>query len=1041
MVNKIFLLAMGSIFGTAVAVASPFDFPGMIPVSNDSQVAVDLTDAQGRWLAPDQLNMMAKKGVDLSTLNPTNSDIWKNQKISKINYANYSLQLKERTEFKMVSNTPSVVGEYRFIVSLETQGQMLQYQVLIGKKAHNLLLRKALLEKLGYSVQNVQWLPQIRVRLNGHASLQGFLADIRNNTEGSADRWVVNPTQDESVDYVDLQDVIVLPANALFYTLESGSIPSSIIQGRRVFNSLLVPFSLVDVPESVNSLSWTAGRIINQSVYLPYEWSQQFNPGYQDALWISKKISQLTEDDWNEVVKAASLPSEVQLLLLEKLKARRNSLMQLMSLKVSDLSVNSHISKGDKLVDGKITMQKWPGYASRWSFGDPDNPLSRPEISAFLKSKGMSSIIDSAVGYMNSFLNNNQHVQNVVSDHVLQNVVDQIFVGVTSGEKKSIPLGMYKVPSISGNLLLSREVVIGSYMGTDNRVQVADTFGYQISPGYFVGIQGLNFKISESAHVGLQIQRSYTHIKPLKSIQAVSKMPYNNMIVPLLKKKWSQDLANVVSPEGKIDLNAMASALDQDLGVGESIIISDSIGTAEDLSLAYPTSPSVTFQTRFNASQLVIHRVQIYKVDKYTFQIYNDPSKVSQASVNMEFSTQGVPLLTFGLNALKGTVKTQMYTLSIGSDQADDIERNRAQYEGHMRSLKQIMFDNSLELTADQQKPFLIGHEFSERDLSLGFLFYQYHSAKVSDRFLFESPTGSQKAVLYRSTGERNGKDYATLITQILTSYLQKKTGNQSIVVDSVASGNPGDSIYGSAVTRQVAYQGAQKTTSDSQAGLSDSAEDEFAQILHTHKGWKISQKDAEQILKDMNHYYGYALNDPLMIADSRDLMLYSISLSINVYKNGIARLAMAPLNVIEKWMAVAFLQGCSISGNDNECAKQKQDYRSHIYYFTKAQREYREARSQNGPKAADLALEILNMAETYFPGKQFVQIVGEENVFVQAKIDGFRTHDEQGDNRVMSSTIGLAGARAVNGPLNYIQQNIKALSGEFFISWLLNPL
>ncbi|WP_413558057.1 hypothetical protein [Bdellovibrio sp. HCB209] len=1023
------------------AVAAPTDFPGMISVGTDGAQAVDVVGQHGQIMMPEDLTRALKSGVDISLLNPAPSDLWQDSAVKPLNAADYTLGLQSGVSVDWVSNTPSVVGEYRFIIQVQVNGVIEQYQAVLGKKAHNILLRKAVLEKLGYQVQPVQWLSKMRVKLNGHASLMGFLTDIKNNTEGNPSRWVTNDTTNTSIDYVDLQDVLVMPAVQTYYSLETGAIPPAVIQGRRVMNALLVPFQLVDVPESLNSFSWVAGRVVNQAAYLNYEWASWFNPTFQDAQWIVRRLARLSAQDWKEVAQASFVPPEVATLLAEKLKSRRNDLTDLFKVSAVKLAVNSKISSGARLTEGKLTATGWPGYASRFSFGDPDNPLSTSEVTAFLKSKGISALIDSAMSYMNSFFNNNDSVQGQVNQRTLDNVVDQMIHQAITGQKKNIPLGMYAIPSWSGRILLSRDVVVGSYMGTDNLVQMADTFGFQITPGFFIGIQGLN-GISESGGVGLQMQRSYTHIKPLKSIKAVNKTPYRNMLVPFLKKKWAAEMDQpMTTVDGQSNLVAIADALDKEMAVGESLLITDSVTAQAGLNLTYPTSPSVQLQTSLNAAQMFLHRIQIYKKDKYTFQIYNDPGRVTKGSAAVGLTSYGVPLVTFSVGGMSGKVNTKFYTLVIGSSDTAELERNQREYETNVRILKQIFMSNSLEMLNTEQDPTVIGHDFSERDVNFGFLFYQARKMTVKDRFEITLPEGAQTSVLYRSTGVRTGKDYYSLAMQTLAGFLREKVGSDNIVLDGGSNGNPGDTFMGSSVSRVVNYQGTQKDPKNPNSGLTTNPEGQFAQVVHQHKGWNITRDKALKILKDMNEDFGVKLIPDASLSDTRKILLYSITLTINVYKQGLERLATLPRDQVEMLMRNSMFDVCNVPWPKGECDRAQKSFDTHFRRYLRSQKEYLAARISNGPEAADRALAMVDLAETYFPGRKLVSVVGEQNIFIQARVQGFRQNDELGDSPLMGNTIGVVGARASSGPLNFIQQNLQIQNGEFFITWLLNPL
>lgn len=1040
--KKSFLTLFGSsvfFLYSQISVANPLDFPGMIAVSQDEAQAVDVVDGRGQVLMPDQLTQMLKKGQDISLLNPATSDIWRGR--STFNSASYSLQIPDGAQVEMVSNMPSVVGEYRFVVNYQQNDTNQQYQVLMGKKAHNLLLRKSLLEKLGYNVQPVQWVSQLKIKFNGHASLLGFLNDIQNNTEGNPNRWIVNDVKGTDTDTATVQDVILLPVQPVIYSLESGAIPSDIIQGRRVMNALLVPFALTDVPESINSFSWQAGRIINQSVYLSYEWSSWFNPSYQDAQWITRKIAALSEQDWKQIVQTAKIPQEAGRLLLEKLKARRNSLVSLFEIKSTVMPVNTDISEGKNLVKGKLILKEWPGYAGRFSFGDPENPLSMDEVLGFVKSRGISSLLNSSMNYINSYFNNNSHVQGVVNKHVLDEVTTQLLNQALGQGSKSVPLGMYVVPAISGNINLSREIIIGSYMGTDNLVQIADTLGFSVSPGGYVGIDGL-LPITQSGFVGLQLQRSYSHIKPIKSMQAANKTPFKNMIVPWLTKSWVSNLG-LPDSTGQVDLKAAASALDEDFAAGESIIVTDSVGVQGGLNLTYPASPTVAIQTAFNASQMHIHRTQLYKVDKYTFQVYEDPGRVTRGSVAAGVSSSGFPIISLSVSRGSGVVKTGFFTLTIGSDDENDMNQNYDQYLKNLNILKLILAKNSLETLKADQKPFIIGHQFTDTDWGLRILFMNLKTQKIKDRFDMEMPDGATRSVLYRASGLRTGKDYLSLVGDIVNTVIRKKTGSSNVAVDVSSSGNPGDTPGGSSVTRQVSYEGVLAPAAGANAeAIKSDADSQFAKITNVYKGWSITNKKAQYILDDINRSFGFKITQPNTLANVKKIDLYAITLSMNIYHAGLLQLAKMNKKELEKVITPIVLGfNCMQYLDDPECIQPRQNLSAKIYWLQQRQQQYLNLINSDAEKAADAAIQMVDLAEALMPGRRFVQLVGENNIFVQARIQGFREGDELGDTPLMGSTIGLIGSKATEGPLTYIQQNMKVLRGEFFINWLLSPL
>ena len=76
---------------------------------------------------------------------------------------------------------------------------------------------------------------------------------------------------------IELQDVVAMSSQDHYYNLSLGYLPPSVIQGRRLLNSLLFPYALVEVPESVNMLPWHMARVINKQLKVEFENAENFS--------------------------------------------------------------------------------------------------------------------------------------------------------------------------------------------------------------------------------------------------------------------------------------------------------------------------------------------------------------------------------------------------------------------------------------------------------------------------------------------------------------------------------------------------------------------------------------------------------------------------------------------------------------------------------------------------------------------------------------------------------------------------------------------
>jgi hypothetical protein len=92
--------------------------------------------------------------------------------------------------------------------------------------------------------------------------------------------------------------------------------------------------------------------------------------------------------------------------------------------------------------------------------------------------------------------------------------------------------------------------------------------------------------------------------------------------------------------------------------------------------------------------------------------------------------------------------------------------------------------------------------------------------------------------------------------------------------------------------------------------------------------------------------------------------------------------------------------------------------------------------------KANKYLLKALSQAEYRLNLKGLVAIMGgEENIFINSRIDGFREGDEDGDKPLVSNSIGEFGSSNVLGPVVQVQKQTEMLEGEFFIYWMMTRL
>lgn len=489
----------------------------------------------------------------LADLDPAQEKgIWQNIVGVKLNPKWDNLPLNDMDTVAHVSEGWARLGSYRITVNKNNKyGVPQQYTVMLSKNVHNFLLRKSLLRKLGYIIPPIKHVKRLRIQFDKNKTKKDFIKNLSVNNAGSFDRWVLS----EKTKEVIVQDVIVMEDQEFRLNLAKGYLSPDIFQGKRIYDSLLIPYALTEVPESINMFDWTVGRIFSENVLVKFPYAKEYNTSRDDAVWMIRRLVKLTEKDWWEIVESTALPPSVKLLLFEKLKSRRNHLAHLFGVENINLPVNNTISNQDDLENGKLTKEFYDGYARRFKIPDPESPLSYSEMISFFKSKAITTGMELLLNAFNSASFMGTDISQKITDFN-ESLAANIAETVTTGESTKTPVKSFLFPTVHGNLILNREIVAGSYLGTDNLIQLVDTVGASVRVGVFGGVTGVYSKTGQvfpdgeggsfrqfvpvdlTANSQLFLNRTYAHVKPITSVQKALKYPFKNMLVPMLKRKY-----------------------------------------------------------------------------------------------------------------------------------------------------------------------------------------------------------------------------------------------------------------------------------------------------------------------------------------------------------------------------------------------------------------------------------------------------------------------------------------------------------------------
>lgn len=968
--------------------------PGFIPRYYSVEAATDLP------LSPEEAHQKAQKGeLDLSTLEPNlNVNIWNQGE-------------KEIKDF-----TPLAPGEkVRFTGELPTRDGKLwfsaktsddkEYIIVLSKKAHNLLLRKNILEKIGYIVPEMGWLPNLEVEFKDSIDRDLFKIKMKDKLTPFEDRWV----KKESGLNLELMDVVVMSSRSDIYNLALGVMNPAVHQGRRLLRASYIPVSLVDTPESVNMMPWQAGRIVLDQIklYHTQEISTDYGTSWEDARWIGRRIGRLSLYDWRQIVEKAYFPKAVEVLLYNKILARRNDLLKL--LKLDDL-VQKDIFQFDPepnytedLVQGELTREFFPDRVSRFSYGDPESPFSNTELGFFVLSKLQSQVLTTGIEQLNSYLGTQDEKQ-----------FKKKLQGIVKDQGPFFPVQGMFIPSFHGGIILSRDIVAGTYLGSDNKVQLVDNIGFNFDGGVIMGVAGLPLPVQFGANANLSMQRLYSHVKPVETMKKSFKEPYKNMLVPFMMKKMAKRISELdekSEQEQKELVGGIVKDLKASLGIGESFIVTDSlvpnIGANLDVSISqfFSLDPNLLrMQANFQSQALIISRFHLYRKSEDTFQLYKDSGKGLKLILTLKLRSY-VPLIGFQARWNKAKAETKFFPLSLNS---------RDVSVPMLKALKRSILRLSTRSLSEVQTPHRVEHKLSESANTLELLFFKRNKIGTKHTLMAYHAKGGDPIEIHRRYDAlTTGLDFESYATQSANMVLYDLLDFNSALAQT-SSTNPGFSVGGRAKNKILTseFDGQILTTT-------------YERIFN---GWKAKEKRLEKMIEQVNNEFGEEIFNPSSYQNTDSIRLYQIQVQ--------TFLAMGAIERLMNYREDQFLNVLNLYAGDNLDSENREMLAS---YWEGKWDEWRLLLFENPDKMLKKYHQWLKAYIDYVGVKGLAYTVGEENIYFKGRVDGFRQGDEAGDQPIESDVFGKLPLPLHFTPSQKIMNDDDwgILEGELLLTWM----
>ena len=1012
-----------------------------IPTKYMNDPAVDLY-RNGKQLLPDEVHELhesTRGKFDISTLNPDEkSDLWKNVFVKDLPAD--ALPINEMDEVTYHSPVLSPSGIFRFNIINKT-GENKFYTMMLSKTVHTSLLYKSLLRKLGYQIPDIKYLPKVVVKFKDESEKKIFLSYLENVAyAGAPKNWVAEDLGDGLI----LQDLVVMNSNHIIYNLAFGITPD-MIQGRRLLSALSVPLSIVNLTESVNMLRWNAGVVTNNRVSLYLDNLEEFQSTWDDARWITRRIEKLTRADWKDIVTSTNTPKAVQQIMLEKVISRRNSVMKLFKIDAEELPIEKEINNGLQLVDGKLTEQNWPGYASRFAHGDPDSPLSDSDMKSWIKSRAISTAMEIALSQINQLPYLGTDISKLNSEEYKKRMADAVAQSVLDQKPVEMPVKAWVFPTIRGNLIFSRNLVTGTYLGTDNLVQLVDTVGVSMSAGVYAGTMGIAagaMPISVSGGAQASYVRSYAHLRPVINIKKSLKYSFKNVFVPLVKadygKKLHEALKVTIDPEASQEAREAAvekalTPFKDAMNVGESILVTDTLSTNASVQAgANVYGKLLTVAVGVNAGHILLSRFHVHRKSENTFQVYKDIGNKGTIGVGLSIDTL-IPVLTLSFKKTAGHAKVKFFSLDFNKENPDILKNAQA-----LRSA--IVHSSTRDMEEADIRPYVLKHNFKESLPSMNLLFWQWIKQNSSTEIAITNPEGEEKYFHRHYYGLTKGRNYQAYVNAVINHWVGMLFDKGAGLSDATGT-NPGYSFKGQAKTKFL--------TLDQELDSKGNVIEPFVSLSRVWNGWSIKRTKAEELLEEIRNQYKFQFYNAPVLKDTSKIYLYNISVTLLFYQRGLEHL----LNMDDKRIKRIFLEhqmqrSLVVNPNIDE-ETENEDFEDEKYLDTGVNRFLRLLRRYKkldlkgkDDRANKNFLKAISFMEksVYLTG--IVKLVGgEENIYVSSKISGFREGDEDGDRPIVSSSLGEFGSPRILGPVVQMQKTTDMLEGEFFINWMMQRL
>lgn len=655
-----------------------------IPLKTFTKPALNLVDEKGKPLYIKDLVNLEQSGKDLSTYQPTEDKYWQNQKYSAIEQTihNEMPNAEEGVTLDSYMGANRELGFYSIVVK-PSNGKSARYGLTLGLEIHASLLKSGLLRKLGYFQQSPKHYSKIKLNFNSKEDKELFIKRAfceEGPNEVSIDCLSLIPFKTEGNQREFLSDAgeTALYVHGCYLEKMDSEIPSlfdgltpantetiPFFSQARQFRGLLVPFVIADVQESVNRFGVEAAVRRAGVASINYAFSGYFSEtSYDDVRWMLRRITNLTEADWDEIVTAAQYPKSFHQLIKSKMLRRTQNLLKiffedeakaLMKIQIPDLR---YTSDDGYVAEGRVTTEYIPGYPQRFSHGPRKSPFESGDFIRYLTIKTQSSAIGAAITRLSKDLD------------LQRNKIDK---SKTRGfrfrpDNGIVPLGSAHGHEYGINLSASRMVTTGTYYGSDAAVQLVDNVSLSAGLGLFrVTQEFTGIGTITGGNVGYN--RTFSHVTPLQSMKETKDIDWKDLYVP-------SKLDRIASPlkDGKL------AEFFENFKHGEVFTITDSVAVGANVGfqygiealIGYTATTIPTLGITGGVNGIILRQTQITRTTN-GFQVFirDQNSKAYNVAFDLNYF---INLMSVKHETLNTDLQTDAFVLNANTDFVTQVD-------------------------------------------------------------------------------------------------------------------------------------------------------------------------------------------------------------------------------------------------------------------------------------------------------------------------------------------------------------------------------